>query len=56
MDQKTWGWIKVLGGLVALWFSGRAWMATADNVSLAVVMLSLLTIAGGYWKSTGKGR
>jgi len=56
MDAKTWGWIKVLGGLVALWFSGKAWMATADKVSLAVVVLSVLTILGGYWKVSSKGR
>lgn len=56
MDAKTWGWIKVVGGLVALWFSGKAWMATGDKVSLAVIILSVLTIAGGYWKTSAKGR
>jgi hypothetical protein len=54
MDAKTWGWIKVVGGLVTLWFSGKAWMTTADNVTLAVMILALLAVAGGYFKATGK--
>ncbi len=55
MDQKTWGWIKVLGGLIALYFSGKIWMAAkGDTIALSVAILALLTVVGGYWKATGK--
>lgn len=54
MDQKTWGWVKVLGGLIVLWF---AWQADIGmNLAGAVALLGLFTIVGGYFKTTGKGR
>lgn len=54
MDQKTWGWIKVLAGLIVLWFSWKAGIGM--NLAGAVAILGLLTIAGGYFKATAKGR
>ncbi len=53
-DTKTWGWIKVIGGLVALWFSWKEGLGM--NLAGAVAILALLTIIGGYFKTTGKGR
>jgi len=46
IDPKTWGWIKVLGGLVAFWF---AWKAGITMYSLggAVAILAALVIIGG---------
>jgi hypothetical protein len=52
MDLKTWGWIKVLGGLVVLWLAWQAGIGM--NLAGAITILALLTIAGGYYKATGK--
>ena len=54
MDQKTWGWIKVLGGAVAFYW---AWLAGIGmNINGAVAILAALTILGGAFKSMSKGR
>ncbi len=53
-DMKTWGWVKVIGGLIALWFAWGAGLGM--NLAGAIAILSLLTIVGGYYKTTGKGR
>jgi hypothetical protein len=54
MDAKTWGYIKVLGGLIVLWFAWKEGIGM--NLAGAVTILALLTVAGGYFKTTGKGR
>lgn len=53
-DMKTWGWVKVIGGLIALWWAWKAGLGL--NINGAVAILALLTIVGGYWKTTAKGR
>lgn len=54
MDVKTWGWVKVLAGLIVLWFAWKEGIGM--NLAGAVTILALLTIFGGYIKTTGKGR
>ncbi len=55
MDQKTWGWIKVLGGAVAFYW---AWNAGGIGMNLygAVEILAVLTLLGGAFKAMSKGR
>jgi len=54
MDEQTWGWIKVLGGLIALWLAWRAGIAM--NINGAIAILAAITLIGGALKSTGKKR
>jgi hypothetical protein len=56
MDAKTWGWIKVLAGLIVLWFVWNSGAAIGMNLAGGVVILALLTMIGGYFKTTAKGR
>lgn len=53
MDTKTWGWVKVIGGLLALYF---AWISgpIGMNMAGAVAILALLTLAGGAMKAMAK--
>lgn len=51
-DMQTWGWIKVVGGLVALWWAWNAGIGM--DINGAVAILAVLTIIGGYWKASGK--
>ncbi|MEM4248271.1 MAG: hypothetical protein QXH80_03305 [Candidatus Nanoarchaeia archaeon] len=53
MDAKTWGLIKVIGGLVALWW---VWPFAWKTVQGAVAILAILTIIGGAYKAWGKGK
>jgi len=52
MDQKTWGYIKVIGGLIALWWAWKAGFGM--NINGAVAILAVLTLIGGAWKATSK--
>lgn len=54
LDPKTWGWIKVVGGLIALWLAWQAGLGA--NLAGAVAILALLTVAGGAYKALGKGK
>ena len=54
MDAKTWGYIKVLGGALAIYFimkpAPTGWM----NFDGAILILAALTLLGGAMKVTGK--
>ena len=52
MDTKTWGMIKVIGGLVALWWAWNAGLGM--NLAGAVAILAALTAIGGAYKASGK--
>jgi hypothetical protein len=54
MDMKTWGWIKVVGGLVALYWAWQAGIGM--NLTGAVAILAALTIVGGASKASSKGK
>jgi hypothetical protein len=54
MDMKTWGWIKVIGGLVALYFAWQTGIGM--NLTGAVAILAALTIVGGASKASSKGK
>lgn len=54
MDQKTWGWIKVIGGAIAFWFAYNAGIGM--DITGAVAILAALTLLGGAFKAMGKGR
>jgi hypothetical protein len=54
MDMKTWGWIKVVGGLVALYWAWQAGIGM--NLTGAVAILAALTIVGGASKASMKGK
>ena len=53
MDTKTWGWIKVVAGLLAFYF---AWKTGPIGMNLegAVAILALITLAGGAMKAMDK--
>lgn len=52
MDTKTWGYIKVLGGAVALWWAWNAGIAM--DINGAVAILAALTLLGGAFKAMNK--
>ena len=54
MDQKTWGWIKVLGGAVALYWAWNAGIGM--NITGSVAILAVLMLIGGALKAMSKGR
>jgi hypothetical protein len=53
MDEKTWGMIKAVGGLVALWWAWKAGIAM-NTIAGAVAILAVLMIIGGANKAWGK--
>ncbi|MFH0869091.1 MAG: hypothetical protein V1839_02610 [archaeon] len=55
MDEKTWGWIKVLAGLLALWFTWKTpGFVMGMNVYGAIVLIAVITLIGGAMKATEK--
>jgi hypothetical protein len=53
MDEKTWGMIKAVGGLVALWWAWKAGIAM-NTIAGAVAILAVLAVIGGANKAWGK--
>ncbi|MCX6774500.1 MAG: hypothetical protein NTY99_00200 [DPANN group archaeon] len=52
IEPKTWGWIKVLGGLVAFWWTWKAGIGM--NLNGAVAILAVLALIGGLNYAMGK--
>jgi len=52
MDEKSWGMIKFVGGLVALYFAWKAGIGM--NIPGAVAILAFLALIGGGFKAWGK--
>ncbi len=54
MDEKTWGMIKAIGGLVALYLAWKTVPAIGMNLTGAVAILAVLAFIGGANKAWGK--
>ena len=52
MVTKTWGWVKVIGGAVAVWFAWQAGIGA--NLAGAVAILGALAFLGGLNVAMGK--
>lgn len=54
MDEKSWGMIKFVGGLVALYFAWKAGIGM--NIPGAVAILAFLALFDGAYAAWGKKR
>jgi len=54
LDPQTWGWVKVVGGLVAFWWAWQAGLGA--DLNGAVAILAALAFIGGANTAFGKRR
>jgi len=55
IDPQTWGWVKLVGGLVALWWAWQSGTLGA-NLTGSVAILAVLALLGGANVAFGKRR
>ena len=47
MDPTTWGWIKLIAGVVAFWYGWQVYAVTPTGLALPVLILAGLNVVSG---------